>query len=330
MQRAGRVTGVVLDRQQVTADLVLDASGRASRFTDGLRPAARGSDCGVVYTSRQYRLAEGPTPPTNSPIGLSLSFATHFAIAFAHDAGTFSITFAHDGGDRRLRQLRHAAVFDVAARSIPLLAEWADPRRSLPITQVLPGGRSHNSYRGQLDESGDLAAPGLISVGDAVCTTTPLAGRGVTLALAQARALTGFLDEHADDIDSAARSFDAWCTEAVRPWFDDHCHSDADRLRRWSGGDVDTSRRLPSDLVVAAAAVDERLRTATERFARMDTLPSALDAVEPLARETYARGWRPPVADGPTRDELAQMCDASSVAAQALSTVAASRPPVDV
>ena len=29
----------------------------------------------------------------------------------------------------------------------------------------------------------------MISVGDAVCTTTPLAGRGVTLALMQARAL---------------------------------------------------------------------------------------------------------------------------------------------
>ena len=72
-------------------------------------------------------------------------------------------------------------------RAIPQLAEWIDPARSQPITPVLPGGRMYNSYRGQLDGSGKPVLPGLISVGDAVCTTTPLAGRGVTLALMQAR-----------------------------------------------------------------------------------------------------------------------------------------------
>lgn len=331
VRRAGRVTGVRVGGRPVTADLVIDASGRSSRFTAGLRPAAERGDCGVVYISRQYRLAEGAAlASTNSPIGLSLSFAEYFAIAFLHDSGTFSVTLAHDGGDRRLRRLRHAAVFETAVRSIPPLAEWIDPRRSEPITPVLPGGRSHNGYRGQLDDSGDLATPGMIAVGDAVCTTTPLAGRGVTLALTQARTLVRLLAEHADDIDSAAMAFDAWCTSTVRPWFDDHRHSDADRLRRWGGGDVDTSRRLPSDLIVAAATVDERLRGVTEPFARMDALPSTLDAVEPLARQAYARGWRPPVADGPTRDQLAEICDACSVAPQVLTTSAESRPPVGV
>jgi hypothetical protein len=150
----------------------------------------------------------------------------------------------------------------------------------------------------------------LISVGDAVCTTTPLAGRGIALALAQSRALVGALRQHGNDIDSATIAFDRWCTANLRPWFDDHVHNDADRLRRWSGGDVDTNRRLPSDLIVAAAAADESLRAFVEPYARMDALPESLDAVEPRARELFASGWRPAVPDGPTRDELAQLCEA--------------------
>ena len=42
----------------------------------------------------------------------------------------------------------------------------------------------------------------------------------------------------------------------------------------------------------------------------MDALPESLHAVEPVARELYARGWRPPVPDGPTRDELGELCSA--------------------
>ena len=310
----GRVRGVTLPGRALTGDVVIDASGRASRLTADVRPPADGSDCGAVYIDRQYRFHEdGPTVPVNSPIGLTLSFAGYFAIGFLHDDRTFSITLAHDGTDRRLLELRHTDVFEAAVGAIPRLSEWIDPRHAQPIAPVRPGGKLVNGYRGQLDSAGRPATPGMISVGDAVCTTTPLAGRGVTLALAQARAMLGALDHYGGDIDSATMQFDQWCTENIRPWFDDHVHADGDRLRRWSGGDVDVTRRLPSDLVVAAAAstqADDTLRCAVEPYARMDALPASLDAVEPRAREIFAAGWRPAVADGPSRAELADLCDA--------------------
>jgi 2-polyprenyl-6-methoxyphenol hydroxylase-like FAD-dependent oxidoreductase len=316
IRQHGRIRGVTLLDGTLTGDVVIDASGRASRFTGDVRPPAEASDCGAVYIDRQYRfhaeLPSAPKVPVNSPIGLSLSFAGYFAIGFLHDDRTFSITLAHDGTDRRLRRLRHADVFEAAVGAVPRLSEWTDPRRARPIAPVRPGGRLVNGYRGQLDPAGRPATPGMISVGDAVCTTTPLAGRGVTLALAQARALLRALDQHGTDIDSATIQFDHWCTENVRPWFDDHVRNDADRLRRWSGGDVDTTRRLPSDLIVAAATMrsaDVALRTAVEPYARMDALPASLDAVEPRAREIFAAGWRPDVPDGPTRAELADLCD---------------------
>lgn len=310
LREHGRVAGVTLSGRAVHANVVIDASGRASRFTSDVRAPAEGGDCGAVYIDRQYRLLDGAAPPpTNSPIGLSLNFAGYFAIAFLHDDRTFSITLAHGGSDHRLRGLRHPKVFEAAVSAIPGLSDWTDPRRAKPISRVLPGGRLFNTYRGQLDEAGRPVAPGMISIGDAVCTTTPLAGRGVTLGLAQVRGLLECLDEHRRDIDTATMQFDTWCTDHIRPWFDDHRRADADRIRRWSGRDVDTTRPLPSDLIVAAGAVDGTLRAAVEPYARMDALPASLDAVEPRAREIFAEGWRPALPDGPTLSDLAELCD---------------------
>lgn len=304
----GQVAGVMIGGRVVSGDAVIDASGRAARYLRGLRPEADGGDCGAVYATRQYRLHPGARRgPENSPIGLSLSMSGYAAIAFVHDGGTFSVTFTHDGTDVRLRRLREDAVFEEAVRAIPQLSEWIDPRRSQPLTSVLPGGRLYNSYRRQAGPDGAPLLPGLISVGDAVCTTTPLAGRGVTLAFLQSRALLRILD-HEPDIVAATGQFDAWCERHVRPWFDDHRHVDGDRVRRWRGGEVDLTRRLPSDLIVAAAEADPTLRPLVEPYATMSALPASLAPAEPRARAIFAAGWRPPVPSGPTRTELAERC----------------------
>ena len=45
--------------ERCSRGLVIDASGRSSRFTDAIRPPAEGGDCGAVYVTRQYRLLDG-------------------------------------------------------------------------------------------------------------------------------------------------------------------------------------------------------------------------------------------------------------------------------
>ena len=308
-RQRGRAVGVTVDGWHIAADLVIDAAGRASRVMGELRRPGEGGPCGASYISRQYRLLDSAAPgPTNSPIGLSLGLADYFAVMFLHDNRTFSITITHDGTDGRLRRLRHPEVYEAAVRSIPLLADWIDPDRAQPLTPVLPGGRLYNSYRGQLDDGGRPELPGLVAVGDAVCTTTPLAGRGVALAFLQAQALVGFLTSQPDDVEQATAEFDSWCRTYVRPWFADHVHCDSDRLRRWSGGDVNLDSPLPSDLVVAAAGADPTLRAAVLPYDRMLALPSSLDDLQDRARAVYASGWRPRVALGPTREELGQLC----------------------
>jgi 2-polyprenyl-6-methoxyphenol hydroxylase-like FAD-dependent oxidoreductase len=307
--------GLRIDGSPDATDLVIDASGRGGRIPG--RPRGTGTivDCGAVYVTRQYRLRGPGLPPVNGPIGLSLSMNGYAAIAFLHDDRTFSVTLIHDGSDTRLRHLRDEMLFERAVAAIPGLCEWATAGE--PITPVLAGGRLYNGYRGQLDEDGRAPVPGLISVGDAVCTTTPLAGRGVALALLQACELVGQLGgKHLPEteLESVTMQFDQWCRDFIKPWFDDQVYADSHRLRRWAGADIDLSERLPSDLISAAAERDDRLGALIAPYQRMDALPAGLATAEALAREVFVSGWRPAVPDGPSLGELAEMCCTAQIA----------------
>lgn len=309
IRERGLAVGVEVQGRTLAAGLVIDASGRSSRVTGGVRGIGEGGECGAAYVTRQYRLRDNASGgPTNGFIGLSLTCPGYLANAFLHDNRTFSVNITHDGSDPRMRRLRYDSVFEAAVGRIPMLADWVNPARSVPISPVLPGGRLYNSYRGQLGHDGRLALPGMISVGDAVCTTTPLAGRGVTLAFLQSRELIRLLDEHGGDTAAAALEFDAWCLRNIKPWYDDHRYTDSDRVRRWSGGDVDLSRPLPADLIVASAVTDSKLSAVVAPYTSMDALPASLAAAEGAAHAIYSRGWRPPAHDGPGIDELAQLC----------------------
>ncbi|ULE35852.1 FAD-dependent oxidoreductase [Mycobacterium sp. IDR2000157661] len=312
----GRATGVRIGSAVLEADLVIDASGRAGRFGTAVRGRGERVDCGATYAGRQYRLRSAAAfGPTNSVVGLSLSLGGYGAVVFIHDNRTFTVTVIHSGTDDRLHRLRHDAVFDAAVRAVPGISDWVDPRRSRPIAAVLPAGRLYNSYRGQLDDAGAPVLTGLVSVGDAVCTTTPLAGRGVSLAFGQARELIAMIDHDAADLHTLTTEFDAWCERHIKPWYTDHLTCDTDRVRRWSGGDIDLGSPLPSDLIVAAAEADPQLHAIVAPYVTMDALPASLAPAEPRAREIYAGGWRPNPAAGPTREELSALVSRTPAAA---------------
>jgi 2-polyprenyl-6-methoxyphenol hydroxylase-like FAD-dependent oxidoreductase len=316
----GRATGVRVGDRRLDAGLVVVATGRAGRLDDHLRAPGQSADCGTAYVSRQYRLRPGAAPgPMTMPIGAVAMHDGYTAIAFPHDAGTFSTLIARPPSDHRLRGLRHEPAWDAAVRAIPLLAAWTDPERAVPLTAVLPGGRLRNTYRGQLDDAGRLPLPGFVAVGDTVCTTNPVAGRGIATSLMQVERLVALVEEHGDDHAATALALDAWCEAAIRPWFADHVATDAAQSERWAGRDVDPTRPPTSDLVVSATAADPSLMAVVGPYLVMAALPDSLAAVHPRVQEIYASGWRPPPAEGPTRDELADVvASASPDAATAL------------
>ena len=327
----GRVTGVMVGGRQVGADLVIDAGGRGGRLTRALRGPAEGGDCGIAYVSRQYQMLPGAAAgPVNMPFGAMVTYPGYVVAVFIHDNRILSALIARASADRQLAALRTRAAFEAAARAVPALAAWTDPGRARPLTPVLPGGRLYNSYRGQLNNAGRVALDGLVYAGDSVCTTNPAAGRGVTTSLLQARQLIGLLEEHGRDFTSCSLAFDRWCARHIKPWFEDHVYWDADLIRRWSGQDVDLTRPLPPDLIMAAAQADPEIAKVAGPYQAMLALPGSLDAVQARARNIYATGWRPPVSPGPTRDELASLATtaaSSSHAAEDAALSAATAPP---
>ncbi|GAA1858688.1 FAD-dependent oxidoreductase [Pseudonocardia alni subsp. carboxydivorans] len=298
----GRARGLVVDGEHLPTDLVVDASGRNGRVTRDLGPApVAGGDTGIAYVSRQYRLHDGAEPgPMSNPLAWEARLDGYQVIVFRHERGIFSVLLVRPAD--ALHDLRHEAAFTAACRAVPGLCDWTDPDRSAPITPVLPGGRLYNHYRAQPDVGG------LVLLGDAVCTTTPMFGRGLATTAMQVRALL----DRVDTGDTA--SFGAWCDAAMLPWVHDHTRSDDHWRRVWSGGDVDLTRRIPSDLILAAAAADPRIAPALGPYLAMLAGPESLDPVEPLARAVYQGGWRAPLADGPGRDELAEVVRAAVAA----------------
>jgi hypothetical protein len=258
----------------------------------------------MAYVDRQYRLRDGAEPgPMSNPLAWQGDFDGYQVLVFLHERGHFSVVLVRPTADPALKDLRHRAAFEAACRAIPALAAWTDPARAVPVTDVLPGGALYNTYRGQGGRDGRPCIPGLVSVGDAVATTTPIFGRGVATTFVQAGQLLALLDSEPDP-GLVGEPFDAWCEENMLPWVADHVAMDNDAVRRWEGGDVDLTRRLPSNLILAAAEQDPDIGPATGGYVSMLRLPSCLDPVEPLARAVYESGWRPAFTPGPTRGEL--------------------------
>ena len=244
----------------------------------------------------------------NFPLGQVNIYPGYQAIVFLHDNGIFSTLIARSSDDHALAALRFPDLFDAAARAIPGLAAWTDPTRSHPYTSVLPGGRLHNTYQGQLDDTGAVALPGLVFVGDTVCTTNPALGRGVTTSLLQARELLRLL-EH-DDHDLAGA--DRWPSTLGAPTTS-------------PPGSTTTSTGTPNWPVAGPAPTStspDRCRPTsssppprpTPHCSPSSPLTSAcapcrpaLTPSESRAREIYIRGWRPPIPAGPTHDELVHL-----------------------
>ncbi|WP_305787927.1 FAD-dependent oxidoreductase [Symbioplanes lichenis] len=308
LHHGGRATGVQLRDGVAEADLVINAAGASGRYADEFRAPAERVDSGMSYLSRHYRIRPGAgSGPINSPLGFFQFFDGFAAAVFLQDGDTIGVVVIRPTADERLAALRSPRVFDAAARAIPGLDRWTSPACSRPLTSVLSGGTMRSLYRGQLDDQGAVGLPGLLHLGDAVCVTNPISGRGVATGLLQARQLVGSLDG-VRGIGDATLAFDAWCVRNIRPWYDDHVAWDADLLGQWTG---DTgglpAGPLTSGRIFLAAFADRDLKKVVSDYSEMRILPTALAAVEPRAREILTSGWQPPRYEGPTRDELARL-----------------------
>jgi 2-polyprenyl-6-methoxyphenol hydroxylase-like FAD-dependent oxidoreductase len=234
---ANKVTGVRLaDGSEVSGDLVVDATGRRTAADAWLAEAAlptptvTSESCKIVYYTRYYRmLTEAPPGPLNRGFGSGGLWDSYTAVLFLGDNRTFSISVGVLPEDAELKGLRHEDAFTAAVRATPLLAGWVAPGNSEPISPVYAMGGLDNSLRLPTDG----VVTGFVGLGDAICTTNPSYGRGVSLGLSHAFLLADLLAEHGSAGGEFPAEFARRTQALVRPWYEEALANDRGRAGLW-------------------------------------------------------------------------------------------------
>lgn len=299
----GRATGLVVDGLFRPADLVVVATGRASRLGEDLRGPVEGGASGFAYVNRVYRARSSEHAYRGLP-----SFQTgpgYVSVVIGGDADTHSVVIAYPAQDPAFDAVRTGPGMDRAVQRIPNLAGWTDPDAFEPVSDVLVGGHLTNTYRLQGPALGLPPATALFFVGDTVLTTNPAAGRNLALLLPHVRHFLASLDDPEQDLVDASLALDSWAEQHLRPWFLDHVRWDGSLLRRYRGEPLDLAEPIPSDVICAAVEADARLQPYVGMYLGMVAGPDLLDPVEPDVRALLEGGWRPKT-PGPTSAELAE------------------------
>lgn len=298
---AGRVEGVVLaDGASISADLVVDASGRGPHGARWLAAAGlpawdeRTAECGLLYYSRHYRLRDSSNrPPYASLLAGPRGDLGCLAYAvFLGDNDTFCVCVMVPTSERVWRGLRDTEAFERVAARIPGVGAWLELAE--PFTPVLPMGALRNTLRTVTD--GDRPrVPGLVLVGDARCHTNPTFAFGASLGLWQSVELAAAARD-ATDVDDVAVRLEQRIGADARSRFEAAAAEDADRLRLWSGEPLDVTDRsatMPLFLravVARVAASDPELLRAVARRVNgldpLDALPQRTDLLD-RARALY-------------------------------------------
>ena len=323
------VTGVTLDDGTVLdADVVIDAAGRRSPVPGWLQqlgvvlPPRQDIPCGIAYCSRFFRLRPfADRAPLNRGYTGGGSFDRYSCLVFPADRRLFSVTFGILPEDRALRVLHHGDAFVAAARSVPVVADWVDPERAIPVGDVAVMRGLSNTWDPLLAQ-GPPTVLGLLRVGDSACITNPAHTRGSTLALVSALAAAEAVDAHPNDPDAQLHALDAVLRAEHEAWFWDSVDQDTARLARWRPEQPpspprtagDRSARLDNRQAAAAAQRDPDVWLAFTQAQQLlrpaDTVLANPEIVR-RSLELRASGWTPPSLDAPSHDELVALAGAA-------------------
>ncbi|WP_016905310.1 tryptophan 7-halogenase [Streptomyces xiaopingdaonensis] len=280
---SGRVAGARLrDGTRLPADLVIDASGRRSHGAEWLaaegiaQPRRTTHSADITYYTRYYQ-AHSPKPagPLNRGFGAGGLWDHYTAVLFLGDNDTFTLSFGVLPEDTEAKALRRTEVFDAAVRATPLLAPWVDPEYATPISAVHSMGGLDNSLRVHDEQTPPV--PGYLPIGDAVCTTNPAYGRGVSLAIAHATALVDLLGDHPEPDEEQARAAAELARETFTPWFEDAVRNDAGRAGLWRATLAGNPPQKPPEGVLTFADLAEASGTDPVVWRRMVRSMMSLD-----------------------------------------------------
>lgn len=227
-----QVNGVIeSDGKTQHTDLVIVADGRRSSVPNWLEALGLSlqedavEPAGIVYYSRFYKLDQGKQFPTTSLVANDLGYL--FYAAFCGDNGYFSTALSANEDDHELRKaLLDPDFYDAAVRKIPELQPWVES--GTPTTEIFPMSGLVNRRR-HFCKDGKPVVTGLHVIGDALVTTNPAYGRGVSLALWQGKLVADCIAEHPENLAQQSLAFAETIESKLVPWFDISVFMDSSR-----------------------------------------------------------------------------------------------------
>lgn len=230
--RAGDRTGPV---ERLHADLVIDASGRSSRFPGWLRALGRNvaeqkDDAEIVYYTRHYRLRPGQEEPPRGGENRSAGDLGYLKFGvFPGDNGHFAVILCVPVSELSLKEaLKDPDLFDRICMSIPGLSPWLS--RGEATTESFGIGDIQAVWRNFVAD-GEPLMLNFFAVGDAALRTNPLYGRGCSTGIMHAHLLADVLEEQSDPR-ARALAFEARTIEKLHPIFDASLREDRSGIKR--------------------------------------------------------------------------------------------------
>jgi len=223
-------------RGTVTADVVIDASGRRSIFPRWLRELGaevteESSDAGILYYTRHYRLNAGQIEPERGVVPGAGDLGYLKYGVFPADNGCFSITLAVPTPEAELRRLMtRAEVFQQVCMTLPGLVPWVNEERAKATSDVFGMGGLRNRYM-HFVKDGMPAALNFFAVGDAFLFSNPLSGRGCSQGILHSHLLADVLDTVTDPRERMLQ-YEAVTAKELRPFYDSGVQQDNAAIRR--------------------------------------------------------------------------------------------------
>jgi 2-polyprenyl-6-methoxyphenol hydroxylase-like FAD-dependent oxidoreductase len=223
--------------EQFSADIVIDASGRTTKFPswfadEAVAVAETKDDAEIVYYTRHYKLNPGveePSRHSKEPSAGDLGYLKYGV--FPGDDGNFAVILCLPLGETTLRQaVRSAVGFDVIARSIPGLAPWLQEGKMHATTEPFGMGDIQALWRHYVAD-GKPVAHNFFAVGDAAVRTNPLYGRGCSLGISHAHILADVIAQTSDPLQRAL-CFDERTEAEIRPVFESSLREDKSGIKR--------------------------------------------------------------------------------------------------
>ncbi len=203
----------------ITADLVVDCSGRSSRAGSWMEqigypsPEVEHVRCNLAYSTRIFRRSPGDMDCTFAVAIESPPDGTRAAFVIPIERDRWMVTLA----DRFSAPPTDETSFRAFAVGLPAPEASQVVTRTEPLTPVMIH-RQMSSQRRRYEKLRRVPA-GFVTLGDSICSFNPLYGQGMSSAALQAMALGEVLAQHGSADDRLPKHFYRRAAKVIaNPW----------------------------------------------------------------------------------------------------------------